>query len=234
MLTLPTHTVLAPCRVNSMPSKGVKRDAEAVIAQLSAGADKRNFALKRKRILCAVKLFDEVVEPLHLKLQSLGKTDAVIDQKLKQENQVKKECKAAADLTKSASGAASSFVAEEAIPQSVKDLAGFHSHVIRDRLLPAIEKGVLSSANLRSAERHISGKKGFLELLEFATGLQGSYELRGRMRCYKQLVPWLQELATERGRRCLDLDLFEAWSSKGLYTISGKSEQGILITHKFK
>ena len=37
----------------------------------------------------------------------------------------------------------------------------------------------------------------------------------------------------ERGRRCLDIDLQEPWSTKGLYTITDSNEVGITITHKF-
>ena len=216
-----------------MASKGRKRDAEAEIAHLAAGCDKRSFALKRRRVVLACKLFDDVIEPLHLKLQSLGKTDAIIDAKLKESNGSKRDAKAAAMATKSAPLCVAGFIPEDPIPMSVHTLGAFHSHIIRDRLLPALEKGALSSANLRSVERHIGGKKGFLELLEFATGLQSSYELRGRMRCYKVLIPWLQELSMERGRRCLDLDLQEPWCAKGLYIISGSTEVGVTITHKF-
>ena len=76
-----------------MPGKGRKHDAEAEIAQLSAGCDRRSFQLKRKRVLTATKLFDEVVEPLHLKLQSLGKTDAIIDAKLRETSGLKRDAK---------------------------------------------------------------------------------------------------------------------------------------------
>ena len=143
-----------------------KRDAEAEIAHLSAGCDKRSFALKRKRVVLAAKLFDQVVEPLHENAE-LGNTDAIIDAELKESSSSKKAASAAAaGATKTAA------LCHRLHPQSRYSRSPFAS----------TREGALSSANLRSADRHIGGKKGFLEPLEFATGLQGTYELRGRMR----------------------------------------------------
>ena len=184
--------------------------------------------------MLACKLFDDVIEPLHLKLQSLGKTDAIIDAKLKENNGSKRDAKAAAMATKSAPLCAVGFIPEDPIPNVCTHAWSLsQSHHSRPIVASSGEKvhclqrisGQLSGTSVE--------RKGFLELLEFATGLQSSYELRGRMRCYKVLIPWLQELSMERGRRCLDLDLQEPWCAKGLYIISASTEVGVTITHKF-
>ena len=206
-------------------------DSEQVVRRHQQAEEAAHKHQKKMLFLC-VRHFPQCVSSLWQQVLSLGYSETKI---LSAQEKMEKECR---DVKRKRDEEvklepAVGFVPKEPVKEKAHFIRDLDVVVIRDRLLPHIEAGALSSANMKKAEKIYNGKQGLLRILEMATGIQEGMELVGRLRCLHELTTYCVQRAQERGHRCARFQVGGAWEDIGLYKIKGANAEGLTVHHKF-
>eukprot|EP00971_Amphidinium_carterae_P253975 5042042-Amphidinium_carterae.3 len=176
---------------------------------------------------------------IFLKSLSLGVTEENINEVevfVEKSKQLQARCAASCSAKKEELADEGDAVAEiDAFPPKVTYLCDCTVAMFRDRFLPALEPSALSMANCRSHERAIGGKKGFMEIFEYACGLQADYLLKDVFNSAQEFLDMAIERSIARGRRCRDLNLPPFWESDGLFKVVGvcKTSRSVRMQQSF-
>eukprot|EP00971_Amphidinium_carterae_P349988 6491329-Amphidinium_carterae.1 len=202
-----------------------KRSIELEVVELDRRAREARLKLLTTKLQTVIKNKPSLVPDLWQKCLSLGVTDENINDVeafVEKSKQMQARCAASLNAKKEEAADDGEAVAEiDAIPPKVTYLCDCTVAMFRDRFLPSIEPSALSMANCRSHERAIGGKKGLMEIFEFASGLQADYVLKDVFHSVQEFLDMAIERAQARGRRCRDLSLPPCWESDGLFSVVG-------------
>ena len=206
-------------------------ESEQVVKRHQQAEEAQHKHHKKMLFLC-VKHYPQCVASLWQQAQSLGYSETKIlqaQEKLeKDQNDTKRKRETEVKIEPNLG-----FVAKEPVKEKCLFVRDLDLAIIRDRLLPHIEAGALSSANMRRAEKLHSGKRGLLRILELATGIPEGMELTGRLRCLHELTTYCEQRAAERGHRCARFQVGAEWDEIGIYKMKGANAEGITVWHRF-
>ena len=123
--------------------------------------------------------------------------------------------------------------AEKPFSTACVDLAHLTVPTLQE-ILSELEPGAWSRGNLNVHQRGI-GKPGLVQMLEFATGLEGDYKVWDDWVCQVALTKFLKELYITKGSRGSKCSLPLDWPVKGIYVILAVSAESseVVILHRF-
>jgi len=104
----------------------------------------------------------------------------------------------------------------DAIGEKYVQLGQLTPSMLMNKIFSVLEPAVLSVANMKKVEKQM-GKAGFVQLLEFMTGVGGDEEITKR--CFRQVAADLHVRALARERRALTLELPPDWETQGLFQL---------------
>eukprot|EP00971_Amphidinium_carterae_P184165 3656584-Amphidinium_carterae.1 len=123
------------------------------------------------------------------------------------------------------------------IPSKYNTLQKCSETLLRQKVLPAIDKVALSDANVTACMKALGVKDAdtkvqkMLDIVEFCTGEPRTLPLTSTMRTWDVLLQHLRDAAAERNRHfglCLPVD----WAAHGVYNLELLGQE-IVITHRF-
>mmetsp|Transcript_35611 Transcript_35611/g.83271 ORF Transcript_35611/g.83271 Transcript_35611/m.83271 type:complete len:371 (+) Transcript_35611:63-1175(+) len=118
--------------------------------------------------------------------------------------------------------------------QKVPDLGSFKMVEYRTDFLPLLDKSAFSKANLIAAESAM-GKEGYLQVLEFSTGLPRDYPLADPMNSRKRVRDLLVEQQALRPGRTLGFSLPPTWGNEcGIFKLlEGPDRLSVQLKHRW-
>eukprot|EP00971_Amphidinium_carterae_P287053 5698296-Amphidinium_carterae.1 len=179
------------------------KSIEHEVVELDRRAREARLKLLTRKLQMVIKNKPSLVPDLWQKCLSLGVTEENINEVeefTEKSKQLQARC-ASSNTKKEEPCDDGDAVAEiDGFPPKVTYLCDCTVAMFRDRFLPCLEPSSLSMANCRSHERAIGGKKGFMEIFEYACGLQSDYVLKDVFKNVQEFLDMALERSQARGR----------------------------------
>eukprot|EP00971_Amphidinium_carterae_P149109 2956414-Amphidinium_carterae.4 len=119
------------------------------------------------------------------------------------------------------------------IAKDARVVADLSAQAVRQQL-SLLEPTILSTKNLTAMKgSEYATSEGLRRILEFLTGVGGSFELTRQFATVSSLQDHLKSMVKCAGRRAIELSLPPKWEEQGVYVIDSVVNDAATIRHRF-